>query len=111
MLKSGKVKEPYNRLHDWIFNGLKIDNKMINQNSNTVTIKNQNITWMRRGVENGHLTHFSVTKWITPHTRALQVGDVVEFEWYKIIEARKALSNENLRSSHLYENSSYFFVN
>jgi hypothetical protein len=110
LLKSGKVEPPYDRVHDWIFRHDRFDNKMVNQDSNTVSLKASNIDWMRKAVAAGHLTKFSITKWVTPHTRALQVGDVVEFEWYKEIPAREALSAEKLRDSKYYENCVYFFI-
>lgn len=115
LLKNRLVEKPKNIKHDFIISEKKIDNKMINEDANTVTIPNRKEEWMKNAVMDKELTHFSITQWTSrpeeckgDKGRALTVGDVVKFKVLAIIPARQAL--KDLRSSKYYVDSKYFWV-
>ena len=115
ILKNEMADAPKNIKSDFYLNHMYIDNKMINEDANTVTIPNRKTQWMKDAVISKDLTHFMVTKWKTrpeeckgDNGRALQEGDVVEFEIITILPAREAI--KSLTDSIWYADSKYFWA-
>jgi hypothetical protein len=117
ILNNGWGEHPKNIRYDFYINSMNIDNKMINEDANTVTIPNRKLEWMKESVITKDLTHLSITQWtLRPEEckgkdgRALKSGDIVKFNMLNIKPARETLSGYNLHDSIYYENSKYFWV-
>ena len=115
-IKHNLVEAAKNIKYDFCINKMKIDNKMIGEDANTVTIPTRKEDWMKDAIVSKDLTHFSISKWTSrpeectgTNGRALQVGDVVTFDIIKILSARESL--RNLQHSIHYVDSKYFWVN
>jgi hypothetical protein len=115
-IKHKLVEAAKNIKYDFKINKMLIDNKMIGEDANTVTIPNRKEDWIKDAIVSGNLTHFSISKWTSrpeeckgENGRALQVGDVVTFDIIKILSARESL--RNLQHSIYYADSKYFWVN
>jgi hypothetical protein len=116
LIKNNLVEAAKNIKYDFYINKMRIDNKMIGEDANTVTIPNRKEDWMKDAVVSGNLTHFAISKWTSrpeeckgKDGRALQVGDVVTFEILNILSARESL--RNLQHSIHYVDSKYFWIN
>ena len=115
LLKAGLVDETKTKHSDFGISEKLLDNKMINEDANTVTLPIRKIDWMKDAVVSKLLTHFSVTRWTSrpddckgENGRALQVGDVVTFEVISVLDARSAL--KSLEYSMWYADSKYFWA-
>jgi hypothetical protein len=115
LIKAGLVKKSKTIHSDFGISEKLIDNKMINEDANTVTIPNRKIDWMKDAVVSKLLTHFSVTRWTSrpneckgENGRPLQVGDIVTFEVISVLDARDAL--KSVENSIWYADSKYFWA-
>lgn len=92
LIEEGKVQAPYDKLHDFIVNVYRIDNKDLQ--GPYYYPKMANIKWLIKGVKSGDLTHFMFTRMHRPvKDKPLEAGDKVKFDFLKLVNAKFVLDN------------------
>lgn len=96
LLDKGLVSEPTSIFHDFIYEGAKVDCKIVT--SKYFNVPDDKVIYYMKNIRANDLTHFAFYKWDKHPDRPLQVGDVVSFKLCEVVDAERVMNKVEVSS-------------